>query len=492
MRSPADAAAPLLGGARGRFLAAPGRGYARLQGAAAIALLGFVGLLGVLRQVPCITGGWELPHASYRMCASPTANALLGTVWPEAPGRTASGLLSPAADWFAAFAGALPSPVVGMAILLVINFAALLLAGMALLKLLDDRSWFAVFALSPVVFFSIGQSLDPVGLALVLWALVIAGEGRAGWARRADGAGAGQARRAGSAPEVRGAGSVPEAPPTSLSSLLGLALMFAAAALISPMAVVVALGWCVALVLRGHAQTALGFAGLFMVASGVFVVVDGRFIQRAALWLRDGIDRGSLFSLMAYRGEGTELNVLALGLVIVVLALLAVLIAARIIRVPSAGFPAVGAAREGERGAEASRGAAVGRGAAASRGAAEVPDSMTILAIFTAAALLAAPRAGVSEALWLLPFAAAAVHGIVLHFFWMASEAALFIVISLSDVYALDPGKGLSPAWLFILTVLRWTAVVVIFFRTFLHEPDEPESGGAERDRRDWIRAEAQ
>ena len=172
MRSPADIAAPLLGG-RGKFLGAPGRGYLRFQAMASLVLLGCVGLAGILRQVPCIAAGWDMPHASYRMCASPIANGLLGAGWPEAPGRTGSALISPAADWFAAGAGSVFSPGESMAILLVLNFAAFLLAGMALLRLLGDRSWFAVFALSPVVFFSIGQSLDPVGLALVLWACLL-------------------------------------------------------------------------------------------------------------------------------------------------------------------------------------------------------------------------------------------------------------------------------------------------------------------------------
>ncbi|KXZ57415.1 hypothetical protein Bravens_01937 [Brevibacterium ravenspurgense] len=402
MRSPADIAAPLLGG-RGKFLGAPGRGYLRFQAAASLVLLGCVGLAGILRQVPCIAAGWEMPHASYRMCASPIANGLLGAGWPEAPGRTGSALISPAADWFAAGAGAVLSPGESMAILLVLNFAAFLLAGMALLRLLGDRSWFAVFALSPVVFFSIGQSLDPVGLALALWALVLAGEGPAA--------------------EVPG-GSAGR----PLSTLVLVAVMFAVAALISPLAVIVLLGWGIAAVGRGSTQSVLTVAGLFMVTLGALVVVDGRIAGRVHMWLTDGIDRGSLFSLAAYQAEGSALNVAALVVLFAAVAVVAVLLFLR-------------------------AGAAAG--------------ALPITAVLLVAALLTAPRAGVGEALWLVPFAAVAVHSLVLHFLWMLSEAALFIAVNLADADAIDPGKGLVPGWLFVFTTLRWMALAGLLVWVF-------------------------
>lgn len=407
MRSPADVAAPLLGG-RGKFLGAPGRGYLRFQAVASVVLLGCVGLAGILRQVPCIAGGWDMPHASYRMCASPIANGLLGTGWPEAPGRTGSALISPAADWFAAGAGAVFSPGESMAILLVLNFAAFLLAGMALLRLLGDRSWFAVFALSPVVFFSIGQSLDPVGLALVLWALVLAGEGPAAEVPSAEVPGGSAGR--------------------PLLALVLVAVMFAVAALISPLAVVVLLGWCIAAARRGSTQSVLTVVGLFMVILGALVVVDGRIAGRVHMWLTDGIDRGSLFSLAAYRTEGSALNVAALIVFFAAVALVAVLLFLR-------------------------AGAAAG--------------PLPITAVLLVAALLTAPRAGVGEALWLVPFAAVAVHSLVLHFFWMLSEAALFIAVNLADADAIDPGKGLAPGWLFVFTALRWMALAGLLVWVF-------------------------
>lgn len=410
MRSPADIAAPLLGG-RGRFLGAPGRGYLRFQAAASLVLLGCVGLAGILRQVPCIAAGWEMPHASYRMCASPIANGLLGAGWPEAPGRTGSALISPAADWFAAGAGAVLSPGESMAILLVLNFAAFLLAGMALLRLLGDRSWFAVFALSPVVFFSIGQSLDPVGLALALWALVLAGEGPAAEVPAAEVPGGSAGR--------------------PLSALVLVAVMFAVAALISPLAVVVLLGWGIAAARRGFTQSVLTVVGLFMVVLGALVVVDGRIAGRVHMWLTDGIDRGSLFSLAAYRAEGSALNVAALIVFFAAVAAVAVLLYLR-------------------------AGAAAG--------------PLPITAVLLVAALLTAPRAGVGEALWLVPFAAAAVHSLVLHFLWMLSEAALFIAVNLADADAIDPGKGLAPGWLFVFTTLRWMALAGLLVWVFAAE----------------------
>lgn len=344
-----------------------------------------------------------MPHASYRMCASPIANDLLGTTWPEAPGRTGSALISPAADWFAAGAGAVLSPGESMAILLVLNFAAFLLAGMALLRLLGDRSWFAVFALSPVVFFSIGQSLDPVGLALVLWALVLAGEGPAS---EVPGGTAGR----------------------PLSTLVLVAVMFAVAALISPLAVVVLLGWSISAVRRGSVHSVLTVVGLFMVVLGALVVVDGRIAGRVHMWLTDGIDRGSLFSLAAYRAEGSGLNAAALIVFFAAVAVVAVLLFLR------AGVTA---------------------------------GPLPITAVLLVAALLTAPRAGVGEALWLVPFAAAAVHSLVLHFFWMLSEAALFIAVNLADADVIDPGKGLAPGWLFVFTALRWMALASLLVWVF-------------------------
>lgn len=412
MRSPADIAAPLLGG-RGRFLGAPGRGYLRFQAAASLVLLGCVGLAGILRQVPCIAAGWEMPHASYRMCASPIANGLLGAGWPEAPGRTGSALISPAADWFAAGAGAVLSTGESMAILLVLNFAAFLLAGMALLRLLGDRSWFAVFALSPVVFFSIGQSLDPVGLALALWALVLAGEGPAAEVPGAE------------VPSAEVPGGSAGKP---LSALVLVAVMFSVAALISPLAVVVLLGWGIAAAGRGSTQSVLTVVGLFMVVLGALVVIDGRIAGRVHMWLTDGIDRGSLFSLAAYRAEGSALNVAALIVFFAAVAAVAVLLYLR-------------------------AGAAAG--------------PLPITAVLLVAALLTAPRAGVGEALWLVPFAAAAVHSLVLHFLWMLSEAALFIAVNLADADAIDPGKGLAPGWLFVFTTLRWMALAGLLVWVF-------------------------
>ena len=409
MLTPADVAAPLLGGGRGKFLGAPGRAYMRFQGAAAIALLGCVGLAGILRQLPCIAAGWGMPHASYRMCASPIANGLLGTGWPQAPGRTGTALTGPAAEWFVFGFGAAFSPAVSMAILLVLNFAAFLLAGIALLRLLGDRSWFAVFALSPVVFFSIGQSLDPVGLALVLWALVLVGEGRVADAEVPSGKGP-----SGKGHSAKG----PERKP--LAPLAVVAIMFALAAVISPLAVVVVIGWWISAMLRGFTQSALTVTGLFMVALGALVVVDGRIIGRIQVWLTDGIDRGSLYSLAAYRVEGAFLNTAALIVFIAAVAIAALVLFLR------------GGTRA---------------------------DPLSITAVLLAAALLTAPRAGVGEALWLVPFAAAAVHSLVLHFFWMLSEAALFIAVNLSDADAIDPGKGLAPGWLFVLTALRWMAI---------------------------------
>ncbi len=413
MRSPADVAAPLLGGGRGKFLGAPGRGYLRFQTVASLVLLGCVGLAGILRQVPCIAAGWEMPHASYRMCASPIANGLLGADWPEAPGRTGSALISPAADWFAAGAGAVLSPGESMAILLVLNFAAFLLAGMALLRLLGDRSWFAVFALSPVVFFSIGQSLDPVGLALVLWALVLAGEGPDGKALAVK------------VPAAEVPGGSAGRP---LLTLVLVAVMFAIAALISPLAVVALLGWSIAAVGRGSTQSVLTVVGLFMVILGALVVIDGRIAGRVHMWLTDGIDRGSLFSLAAYRAEGSGLNAAALVVFFAAAAVVAVLLFLR-------------------------SGAAAG--------------PLPITAVLLVAALLTAPRAGIGEALWLVPFAAAAVHSLVLHFLWMLSEAALFIAVNLADADAIDPGKGLAPGWLFVFTTLRWMALAGLLVWVF-------------------------
>ena len=207
--------------------------------------------------------------------------------------------------------------------------------------------------------------------------------------------------------------------------------MFAVAALISPLAVVVLLGWGIAAVGRGSTQSVLTVVGLFMVTLGALVVVDGRIAGRVHMWLTDGIDRGSLFSLAAYRTEGSALNVAALIVFFAAVAAVAVLLYLR-------------------------AGAAAG--------------PLPITAVLLVAALLTAPRAGVGEALWLVPFAAAAVHSLVLHFLWMLSEAALFIAVNLADADAIDPGKGLAPGWLFVFTTLRWMALAGLLVWVFAAE----------------------
>ena len=146
------------------------------------------------------------------------------------------------------------------------------------------------------------------------------------------------------------------------------------------------------------------------------------------MWLTDGIDRGSLFSLAAYQAEGSALNVAALIVLFAAVAVVAVLLFLR-------------------------AGATAG--------------PLPITAVLLVAALLTAPRAGVGEALWLVPFAAAAVHSLVLHFLWMLSEAALFIAVNLADADAIDPGKGLAPGWLFVFTTLRWMALAGLLVWVF-------------------------
>lgn len=403
--TPETLARPLLGGPSGARLATGGPQHGIVGGVLAMCLLGITTLLGVLLQAPCIARGWEQPFASFRMCASPLANGLTGTTFPDAPGRApgASIEFSPATAWLVGFGERLGTGAESgdvaffMVLVLLLNVLAIAAAGIALLLLArsrGDRVWIPVAFVSPVIVFTLGQSLDPVGVALALWALVL----------------------------LRPAPSRVPRSPIAAGALLALA------AFINPLALVVLLALALVLASRRETTDLIAACGAFIVAVGALIVVDGRLFGRLAAWWAEAIDRGSVVSLLSYE-QSLDPGVLTAVSVIVWVVALGIASALLLTGRPVAPL--------------------------------SLPAVATVL---LGLSLLFMPAAPTWNALWLVPFAALAVRHLWLHVAWALSEAALAVAVHLSDVTALDANEGLSPMWLSVFTLLRLFALAFLVY----------------------------
>ncbi|MCK1802297.1 hypothetical protein NLM24_48025 [Nocardia zapadnayensis] len=403
--TPETLARPLLGGPSGARLATGGPQHGIVGGVLAMCLLGVTTLLGVLLQAPCVARGWEQPFASFRMCASPLANGITATTFPDAPGRApgASTEFSPASAWLVGLAERLGAgaetgdTAFFMVLVLLLNVLAIAAAGIALLLLgrsRGDRVWIPVAFVSPVIVFTLGQTLDPVGVALALWAVVL----------------------------LRPAPSRVPRSPMVAGALLGLA------AFINPLALVVVLALALVLVSRRETTDLIAACGAFIVAVGVLIVLDGRLFGRLAAWWAEAIDRGSVVSLLSYERSLDPGLLTAVSVIVWVLALgiaCAVMLA--------------------------------GRSAA--------PLSLPAVAtVLLGLSLLFMPAAPTWNALWLVPFAALAVRHLWVQVAWGLSEAALAAAVHLSDVTALDASEGLSPMWLSVFTLLRLFALAFLVY----------------------------
>lgn len=270
-------AEPLLGGPDGIHLASAGARFRRGQAYIFAGILGLTTLLALALQGPCLSSGYEQPSASARMCSGPLSMAFLGEFNPEdALGRSHGGMagLSVVDARFVQLLKLMTDDVsVFMAIVLIVNVIAFAALGVALLVLARQRAWLVAAFTSPVILFTLGSTLDPVALALSVWAMVIF------------------------------VGSPPVTPRPWLSGvLLGIA------AFINPLALLVVL--------------ALGLAGprpagrlrprdprmmlaTLTITSAILLVLDGSAIERIMHWMSDAVDGGSFASILVMARLGT-------------------------------------------------------------------------------------------------------------------------------------------------------------------------------------------
>lgn len=269
-------AEPLLGGPVGIHLGAAGRRFRSAQASVLAAVLGVTTFLALALQGPCLSSGYEQPSASARMCAGPLSTAFLGDTNPEVLGRAHGGgaALAPLEARLVDLVHLFTTDVsLFMVVVLLLNTAGIAALGAGLLVLARFRGWLiAVFA-SPLILFTLGSTLDPIALALAVWAMVVF------------------------------FGTPPLRPRAWLAGvLLGIATF------INPLALLVLL----ALTLAGpnparglrprNPRMMLAAATL---TSAVLLVVDLSAIDRIIHWYSDAVDGGSFASilLMAELGD---------------------------------------------------------------------------------------------------------------------------------------------------------------------------------------------
>ncbi|MDK8433754.1 MULTISPECIES: hypothetical protein [unclassified Brevibacterium] len=269
-------AEPLLGGPDGIHLAAAGAGFRRGQAYVLAGLLGLTTFLALALQGPCLSSGYEQPAASARMCAGPLSTAFLGHVNPEVDGRSHGGMagLSVLEARLADLMRLMTDDVsVFMVAVLLLNVLGIAALGAGLLVLARSRAWLVGIFASPLILFTLGSTLDPVALALAVWAMALF------------------------------AGSPPLRPRPWLSGLL-----LAVAAFINPLALLVLL----ALTLSGpHPAGRLAprspqmMLAAATITSAILLVLNGDAIDRVIHWLSDAVDGGSFAAilLMAQLGD---------------------------------------------------------------------------------------------------------------------------------------------------------------------------------------------
>lgn len=440
--SPAQVAAPLLGGEGLRFARPDRRTYASV-GWVLMGLLGMSVVIGLLLQVPCQTGGYELPRAGFRICQSPVALAMTGESLPDSAGRITTGMsgFAPLTYWFVVLMSAMGATAPeAMGILLVLNtvaFAAMGAGVIALARMIGfgsprtravSLSWVAVAFVSPVIVFSIGQSLDPVGVALAVWACVLLSGGR------------------------------------SAGALLSVGGMLAVAAFAGPLALVVLVGVLIGAA-RDRGNAVLVLAG-FALTSGVLTLADGRLPSRLTVWLDDAVDRGSIASVVLTQDWGDE-STFATGLLVVwtlgVVAIAAMAASTMMIRPTaaeavdqdSAHGTAVTPSSSEER-------IAVLRRLEKADDVAHMRQMVLAIAALLALSVALAPSSSTSMSLWLLPFAALAVRQLPVIGLWFFAELGFAIAVPLADVAAIDTSIGLAPTWMGLLTLLRFFSLTLI------------------------------
>ncbi|GAA1859157.1 hypothetical protein [Brevibacterium marinum] len=270
-------AEPLLGGPEGIHLASAGAQFRRGQAYIFAAVLGLTTFLALALQGPCLSSDYEQPSASARMCAGPLSTAFLGHTNPEeALGRSQGGVagLSAIDARFVQLLKLMTDEVsVFMAIVLVLNVLAFAALGVALLVLARERAWLIAAFASPVILFTLGSTLDPVALALSVWAMALF------------------------------VGSPPIASrPWLAGVLLGIAIF------VNPLALLVLLA--LSLAGRHPAQRLRPTDPRMMLAaatitSAIILVIDTSAVDRVVHWLSDAVDGGSFASILVMARLGT-------------------------------------------------------------------------------------------------------------------------------------------------------------------------------------------
>lgn len=440
--SPAQVAAPLLGGAGARFARTDRRASASLAWVL-LGLLGLSVLVGLLLQVPCQTGGYELPRAGFRLCQSPVALAMGSDTLPDAAGRVTSGLagFAPLTYWFVILMSSLGATAgEAMGLLLVLNTAAFAALGLGVLTLARtlgfgaprsravSLSWVVVAFVSPVVVFSIGQSLDPVGVALAVWACVLLSGTR------------------------------------STTALLSVGGMLAVAAFAGPLGLIVLVGVLIG-ASRDRGNAILVLAG-FALASGLLTLADGRLPSRLSVWMADAVDRGSIASVVLAQDWGDESTFVTGLLVVWTLGVVAItaMAASRMMLAPTAVAEAADSdRREDASGDQASHTRLeVLRRMERADDVAHLRQTVLTITALLALSVVVAPGSSTSMSLWLLPFAALSVRVLPVMGLWFLAELGFALAVPLSDVAALDESTGLDPLWMGLLTLLRFFALTLL------------------------------
>ncbi|MDN5551437.1 MAG: hypothetical protein L0G54_12035, partial [Brevibacterium sp.] len=160
-----------------------------------------------------------------------------------------------------------------MAMVLIINVIAFAALGVALLVLARKRAWLVAAFASPVILFTLGSSLDPVAVALSVWAMAI---------------------------------FVGSSPMRSRPWLSG--VLLGIAAFINPLALLVLL----ALTLAGprpagqlRPRDPRMMLATVTITSALLLVIDGTAIDRVLHWMSDAVDGGSFASILVMARLGT-------------------------------------------------------------------------------------------------------------------------------------------------------------------------------------------
>lgn len=262
-------AEPLLGGPGGIHLGFAGARFRRFQAYILTSLLGVTTFLALALQAPCLSSGYAQPSASARMCAGPLATAFLGQLNPDVPGRAGggeAGLSVLDARLVTAMQGVTDDVSVFMPFVLILNVLGIAALGVGLLVLARERAWLVAVFASPVILFTLGSTLDPVAVALSVWALILFI----------------------GAPPVRSR-------PWASGMLVGIATF------INPLALLVGLALCLAgphpTRAAPHRDPRMMIAGA-AVTSALILILDGSAVDRVMHWLSDAVDGGSFASIL--------------------------------------------------------------------------------------------------------------------------------------------------------------------------------------------------